>query len=650
MCTPVGRWLRALSLLLFAAAGPARAIDWLPVTQDELQLKSVPEAPGAPAIYLYEQVDRDDSESYENVYRRIKILNDEGRKYATIELEYLKDAESIRGLEARTIHPDGTIVRFDGKIYDKAVVTSRNVKIMAKALTLPDVTPGCIVEYRYMLKQSPFLLYNSQWMLSQDLYLSSGKFSLVRWPYNSLRWSWPNGLPPGASDPHSTDGKVITLQVHGVPPFVKEDHMPPEADARYRVDFIYYDNSNNEHEPGPYWKRFGKQAYQRVERFTDQNRAMNQALAQIVQPGDSPAARLRKIYARMQQVRNLTFERERTEEEKHREHLRDLEDVGDVWKANAGTRDDITWLFLALVRAAGIPADPVLVSTRDENLFNPRTMNPHLLNATLVVAKLEGRDVYLAPGIPFTAFGALPWYETDTSALRLDKDGGTFVPTPLPDASESRIERQAELKLVDGTLQGTLHVTYTGLEANWRRLSERNEDATERRKFLEDDVSGFVPTGVDVKLTNAPDWNGAESPLKADFDISIPGWASAAGHRLLLPVGLFGASERHTFEHKERVHPIYFLYPCQQIDRVTIALPEGWRVDSVPAPHAVDMGGVTFKSTTEQSEGALVLTRELTRKMYFAPIKYYPPLQHFFESVRSSDEEQVTLATAVAHK
>ena len=51
-------------------------------------MTSEPLAPGAPAIILYRQVDRDDNghTSHEDNYFRIKILTEEGRKYANVEI------------------------------------------------------------------------------------------------------------------------------------------------------------------------------------------------------------------------------------------------------------------------------------------------------------------------------------------------------------------------------------------------------------------------------------------------------------------------------------------------------------------------------------------------------------------------------------
>jgi hypothetical protein len=81
--------LRRLSLitaviLVGAAAYRVRssraADEWLPISPEELKMTSVPEAPGAPAIYLYRQVDRNDESrvASEYNYARIKVLTEEG--------------------------------------------------------------------------------------------------------------------------------------------------------------------------------------------------------------------------------------------------------------------------------------------------------------------------------------------------------------------------------------------------------------------------------------------------------------------------------------------------------------------------------------------------------------------------------------------
>src|SRR5258708_18756016 len=134
---------------IFVAVPHASASDdWQPITPEELKMTSEPNAPGAPAIFLYRQVDRDDQESREYRYNRIKIFTEEGRKYADIEIPFVKGQGNVHKIEARTIRPDGNITNFDGKMYDKTIVKGRGMKYLAKTFTLPEVQVGTIIEYR----------------------------------------------------------------------------------------------------------------------------------------------------------------------------------------------------------------------------------------------------------------------------------------------------------------------------------------------------------------------------------------------------------------------------------------------------------------------------------------------------------------------
>ena len=144
-----------------------------PVPADELKMTSEPLAPGAPAINLYRQVDRDDSgtQGKEYNYIRIKILTEEGRKYADVEIPFLKGGgRSIVGIKARTVRPDGTTIDYDGKVYDKQIVKAKGIKYMAKTFTMPEVQVGSIIEYAYTEDLAENLVYDSHWILSDELF------------------------------------------------------------------------------------------------------------------------------------------------------------------------------------------------------------------------------------------------------------------------------------------------------------------------------------------------------------------------------------------------------------------------------------------------------------------------------------------------
>ena len=649
------RRLFLLILLLFVGAAVRRAQpviagdEWQPISQEELKMTSVPEAPGAPAVYLYRQVDRDDSgrSPHEYNYARIKILTEEGRKYADVEIPFFKGEGNIHSIKARTIRPDGSIATFEGKAFDKTIVKAKGLKYLAKTFTLPDVQVGSIIEYHYTYDLSEGYVYNSHWILSEELFTKRGKFSLKPNPDFALRWSWPAGLPTGTAPPKN-EGGFVRLESQNIPAFQIEDYMPPQNELKFRVDFAYSE-SDSEKEPDKFWKKEGKKLNDRVESFTGKRKAMEQAVAETVAPNDTPEAKLQKIYAKVQKFRNTSWETEKTEQELKREKQKDINNAEDLWKRGYGNGRQINWLFLAMARAAGFEAYSVYISARSEYFFNPQLMNANQLDGDVVLVKLNGKEVYCDPATAFAPFGLLSWPETGVKGLRLDKEGGSWVTTTLPPSSDSRIERRADLKLTEiGSLEGKLTVTFSGLEALWRRIEERNEDATNRKKFLEDQVKEYIPVGIELELTNQPDWGSSTPTLVAEFELKVPGWVSGAGRRALVPVGLFSAPEKHAFEHANRVHAIYFSYPLAKIDDVTIDLPLGWQVNSLPPVQDFDAKAALYSLKVENNKGTLHLTRRLKMDLLMVEVKLYPTLRNFFQVVRTGDEQQIVLQPGAA--
>jgi len=639
-----------VSLLLVGTAArrvhPVSAGDeWQPISQDELKMTSEPKAPGAPAIILYRQVDRDDSDvrrAHEYNYIREKIFTEEGRKFADVEIPLVKGKWDIQNIKARTIRPDGSIVNFDGKIYEKEIVKARGLKYLAKTFTLSDVQPGSIIEYHYMIDFAEYLVFDSNWVLSDDLFSKRSKFTLKPYGEWALQWSWPNGLPESAKPPVN-ENKVIRMEAQDIPAFQVEDDMPPEAAMKFRVDFVYSEDGF-EKEPDKFWKKQGKKMNDAAENFVNKRKAMEQAVAEIVSPSDLPDVKLQKIYARVQKIRNTSFEIQKTEQEQKRAKEKEINNVEDVWKRGYGDGYQVTWLFLGLARAAGFDASPVRIATRDDHFFKPNMMRIRDLNTNVVLVKLNGKDAYFDPGAAFTPFGLLPWSETNTAGLKLDKEGGTWVTTTLPESSVSQIVRKADLNLTsDGSLEGKLTVTFTGLEAQWRRVEERNEDEAHRKKLLEDYVKEIIPAGSEVELTNKPEWTSSAPSLVAEYTLKVPGWAAGAGKRALCSVGLFSGPEKHMFEHSIRVHPLYFHYLFEKTDDVHIELPQGWQVGSLPQAQDNDAKVIAYSLKVENNKGSLHLERHLKSNLTFLEQKYYGALRNFYQSVRSGDDQQIVL-------
>ncbi len=125
--------------------------------------------------------------------------------------------------------------------------------------------------------------------------------------------------------------------------------------------------------------------------------------------------------------------------------------------------------------------------------------------------------------------------------------------------------------------------------------------------------------------------------------MKVTGWISAAGRRALMPVGLFAAPEKHLFDHADRVHPVYFQYPFQRSDDVSIDIPLGWQISTVPEERKVDAKLITYTLNAKNDKGTLHLNRVLSVDVLLLPKDNYAALRKVFQLVRTGDEQQVIL-------
>src|SRR5579871_819229 len=109
----IARWFCLLPIVPFLVclfSLPSPALDWPPISPQDLKMTDLKEQPGAPAVVLNREEIDDDMNNVQTVTERIKILSDAGREYANVELPYSRRGFSITGISGRTVHADGSVV------------------------------------------------------------------------------------------------------------------------------------------------------------------------------------------------------------------------------------------------------------------------------------------------------------------------------------------------------------------------------------------------------------------------------------------------------------------------------------------------------------------------------------------------------------
>jgi uncharacterized protein DUF3857/transglutaminase superfamily protein len=653
---------RFLLLLTVVVCSPAfGAANWRQPTPDELKMTSDPKAPDAPAVYLNRDEYMDVKGHYDRVYARIKILTEKGRlQFSDVEIPYRAGVLNVRALEGRTIHSDGTIVPFTGQAYSKELVKSGDVRVMARVFSMPDVQVGSILEYQYELQYDDMWIFYPEWTLQERVFvheahyhfipypiaLNSSNFLMVPDPQGRLtpatRLQYDASLPPGARFqdlPSGTD--LVMNDVAAIP---DEPYSPPLGSFSYRLFYYYTGNFSAQ----DFWKGAGKSWSQKVDRFAAQSDAIGKAVTGIVAPGDADEQKLKKIYDAAMTVENTEFSREHSEAENKAQGLQ-VKTAADIWAQKRGTPNEITRLFIAMTRAAGMKASAMIVTERDKRVLNANYLHWDQLTDEIAIVTVGGKEMYFDPGQRYCDYGKLHWKHTQVLGIRQTDNGTEAVLTPAAEYKDSVVDRKATLQLgPDGTLQGTITLSMTGVEAlRWRQVALRN-DEEETKKRIGDELQRLVPDGVRVKTTGLTGLTDESLPLVATLEVS-GSMGTATGKRILLPGSFFEANAKPLFPEERRENPVDLHFPYAVRDSVKIALAPGLTVDSLPAnaqvpfPKNADYvakyggSGSVFQQARLMALGKTVYSKD-----------EYPQLRDFFQKVNAQDQQQLVLDRAPA--
>jgi Domain of Unknown Function with PDB structure (DUF3857)/Transglutaminase-like superfamily len=645
--------LRGLGLLtLCVLLCPAlRAFDFPALTDEDMKFREVPGQPGAPAAILYrEEIDDDTKVHSHTTYERIKILTEAGRHQAEVEVPFGSTWSHIESISGRTVHADGSIVPFDGKVLDKEVVKAHGVKVHVKSFDLPDVQVGSIVEYRYTFRYSDLYLITPYWQIQGELWIKKAHYRFYPRQPDSYEGgvvphvSWVYNLPENAEKPRIVMmgfKGYVEFEIESLPPFVSEPYMPNDDEFKCYVRFFYRWGLLP---ADGYWAEQGKDWSAAVNKFLSKDHGLKEQLTSIVGSTDPPEEKLKKIYAFIGTLENQSFRPERsTKEVKTLGMKADLRGVSDVLQQKSGTRDDLTLLFVALARDAGIPAYVMKLVSREERFFNENLLSNEQFDAEIAIVELNGKDVFLDPGTKYCPYGLLDWRHTATRGLRQTRDGAALADTPDPKYSDGIDQRVGDLVLKnDGTVEGTLKIGYFGQEALMVRLRALNQDAVGRKKEIEDAVRERLPSGAELKLINNPNWDTSEGPVIAEFHV-VASVASKAGKRTLLPSLIYELNQGAKFPASQRVNGIYLRYPWGEVDQIRVTVPQDLEVESLPKNEDVHTGFSVYKTKWSKDGQTIIVRRDFVMGAYSFSQARYPEIKSFFDGVKTGDEQAAVL-------
>lgn len=622
-------------------------VEFGQVTAADFQVRSVPNDTTAEAIVLYESAQtRYIMANYITIlitdyHSRIRINKKSAYGYATQEYRLRGQgdyADTMTKIDAITYKlTNGQVTQ--QKMDKQAIVSERvSANSIIKKFTLPTVEEGCIIEYRYSISV-PGALLPGTWSFQQTIPVLWSDYKVAIPTDIFLNITLKGYLPltinyanKSASEPYTN----YHFAMADVPAFQNEPFIPSPSDYMARITFDWAKGIGTKRNTEKFmadWSDLDRNLL-KGSSFGEQyfNFKLLKKEIEFIKNTYGIGDTVGRVSASYDYIRQLIGWNQNKDIVTNQ--------LNNVLSQKKGDAADINLMLTGLLRAVGVDANPVILSTRDHGSVDTSVSTLGQFNYVVAHVELGGKDVLLDATDRFLKFGMLPRRALNgTGRLILPNGKSRFIPlTPF--------ERDLNTKVIsllisdEGELSGTITETYDGLIA----ADIRNAYTLINEEKLIDLLKKLKPEW-ELKKVVLQNTDSINKPFQLVCTLTIADAVQLAGDRMYIYPLLTEGMTKNPFIQLERKFPVDFAVPFDEMFTATIQFPAGYVVDELPKPMAISLpkNGGRFTYQIQQKENKLdVLSRITIRKSIFSAVEY-GALKEFYEKILSKHAEQLVL-------
>jgi Domain of Unknown Function with PDB structure (DUF3857)/Transglutaminase-like superfamily len=312
--------------------------------------------------------------------------------------------------------------------------------------------------------------------------------------------------------------------------------------------------------------------------------------------------------------------------------------VKKAYKDGVGNVAEINLMLTAMLRFAGIEANPVLVSTRSNGIafFPNRTAYNYVISAVEVadgLILLDATDKYASPNVLPTR--DLNWFG------RLIRKNKTSAEVDLMPKNLSREMVNMNIVLSkEGKIEGKIRKQYANnLALNFRT----NHLTTNKDNYIEnlEDKTNNIEISEYVRENDFD----LSKPISETFDFKSDKFVETIGDKIYLSPLLFLTTKENPFKQETREYPVDFGYPIENKYNINIKLPEGFALETIPTPINIAMPENigSFKYIIAQTENNIQIAVSETINAAIVPADFYDILKDFFKQLVEKENEKIVL-------
>lgn len=643
--------MAALAAAGWALPASAGVPDWL----RQAAAETLPKYPGdTPAVVLLDErvtTVKDNGEVATVRRRAYKILRPEGRKRAVAGVYFDSDTK-LTFLKGWSISPQGREYEIKEKDAMETGVSSDALyqDVRYKLLTIPGAEPGSVVGYEYEQKERPYVFQETFWF-QDDIPVHRARFSLALpagWEYQE---HWTNHAPQAPAGGSSS----WTWELTDLPEVESEPSMPAWRSLAAHLAVSYFPrDAGLRGKSFASWRDLGAWYAKLASDRRGSTPEMRKKVLELTAGSPSRLEEIRALASFVQHdVRYVAIE---LGIGGHQPHF-----AGDVFTHRYGDCKDKATLLAAMLHEVGVDSYYVLVQTQ-RGVVTPDSPGLTFNHAILAIRLPQdvssgafasiwedpklGRLLFFDPTSELTPLGSLPSEEQENRVLLVTEDGGVLVKVPLLAPETNRLLRTAKLVLdAGGGLSGEVREVRSGDHAEERRARLLRVPTAQRSKVLEDFLGDFL-SGFSLLSSDVENLESFDRDLGLRYSFRAQNYAQSAGDLLLVRPRVLGEKGSNVLEVKDRKYPVEFDAASLESDTYEITLPDGYEVDELPPPTALDAGFAEYHSRVELAGKVLRYQRELRIKQVLVPTDRLPELKKFYRRVAADENQTAVLKHA----
>lgn len=640
------------------------------VSIEELQEKVHPTDTSAVAAILFEKGDVDFEYNQDEgfvmvteVRTRIKIYKKEGYDWANKNVRYYiggSSKENVSFSDATTFNLvngkiEKTKLKSDGEFDEKV-----NRYWGQKKIAMPNVKEGSVIEYRYKIRSGRFGEL-TEWSFQSSIPVNYSEFKTFIPEYfvykpnmkgfispkisvekknKSISYSYREKIQPGGTfNPASSQEK---LEFEETKTTYSAQNMPAMKDEAYVNNIGNYTTSVS-HELSII--RYPNQPFRTFS--TDWN-----AVVKTIYDYEDFGPELNKTGYFEEDLKGVIAGLNTSEERisailnyvKATVKWNDYtgyscnDGVKTAYKNKTGNIAEINLMLTAMLRHAGLTANPVLVSTRSNGI----ALFPNRGAFNYVIAAVETSDglVLLDASDKFSTPNVLPFRALNWIGRLIRKDGTSQEVDLMPKVASNDTVTMNYAIDESGKVSGKLRRQRTDHNAMIFRKNIEDEKEDAYLEKLENDNNKIEV--IEYSRANEKD---VKMPVVETFSYTGSDLCEIIGGKIYVNPLLFYTQEANPFKQENREYPVDYGFPFMDKYAINIQIPEGYKVETLPTSSVLtmedDLGN--FKFMTSQNGNTIQLSAMVQMNSAIISSEYYPTLKEFYQKMIDKQNEKIIL-------